>query len=186
MGDEPDYKAGGSVSKGQTSKPGNWGSRQEGENRGKSSGKESAIRCCWNDRGEICSRPASLSTGTLGAGPWYCRDHYADLNHWPRWKVPSDLESMSEIDKRVNKVVPRLQGESEHDWSMRCKAYTLAAVREMVDKPHNKDWAHRILARQAKGEPMQMASIDLANDALKNQSMREPGEDEIETAVPPF
>lgn len=40
-------------------------------------------------------------------------------------KAARGAEPMSEVDKRVNKLVPRLTGESEHAWSMRCRTWTL-------------------------------------------------------------
>lgn len=41
--------------------------------------------CDWNDHGANCDRAGFLSLCTNGAGPWYCRDHFADLMRWPRW-----------------------------------------------------------------------------------------------------
>jgi hypothetical protein len=41
---------------------------------------------------------------------------------------------MSEIDKRVNRIVPRLAGESEHDWSMRCRDYVLRSTKNLVQR----------------------------------------------------
>ena len=42
----------------------------------------------------------------------------------------AEEEPMSAVDERVNHLVPRLSGESEHDWSMRCRDWTLARLSE--------------------------------------------------------
>lgn len=47
--------------------------------------------CAWNDHGEHCDRYGHMSTGTIGTGPWYCRDHFADLMRWTRYKVEKNL-----------------------------------------------------------------------------------------------
>lgn len=117
-------------------------------------------QCSWNDHGSRCERDGYISDTTFGLGPWYCRDHYADLKGWPRitgekplsmeveemtrelkepyrsraierQRVSRTAESMVEVDKRVNKLVPRLPGESEHDWSMRCRLWTLDQVSKL-------------------------------------------------------
>lgn len=33
-------------------------------------------RCCWNDGRERCFYPGSISHGTRGDGPWYCKGHF--------------------------------------------------------------------------------------------------------------
>jgi hypothetical protein len=134
-------------------------------------------QCCWNVLGSRCQNTGIISETVLGFGPWYCRDHWADLKGQPRLKIPPDSEPMSEVDKRVNKIVPRRPGENEHDWSMRCKDYVLAHLRSMVSKPPNKDWAHRIIAKHNNGEEVQHYSLKLAREALDRGHMREPGED---------
>ncbi len=35
--------------------------------------------CPWNEHGNTCGKPGSLSDTTLGNGPWYCPDHYWQL-----------------------------------------------------------------------------------------------------------
>ena len=134
-------------------------------------------QCVWNVLGSRCERLGIISESVVGAGPWYCRDHWADLKGQPRLKIPPDSEPMSEVDKRVNKIVPRRPGENEHDWSMRCKDYVLAHLRSMGHKPPNKDWAHRLIAKHNNGEEVQHYSLKLAREALDRGHVREPGED---------
>lgn len=50
-----------------------------------------AKRCCWNDFGVPCDKVGHMSTGTTGDGPWYCRDHFADLMGWVRYEVKANL-----------------------------------------------------------------------------------------------
>jgi hypothetical protein len=32
--------------------------------------------CEHDDRGQLCAKPGSLSSSTLGSGPWFCSEHY--------------------------------------------------------------------------------------------------------------
>lgn len=47
--------------------------------------------CQWDDHGLSCAAAGHMSTGTTGDGPWYCRDHFADLMGWQRWTVDGNL-----------------------------------------------------------------------------------------------
>lgn len=45
--------------------------------------------CSYRFRGEICNLPASMSHGTKGEGPWFCRGHFRGVlpeatpgGHW--------------------------------------------------------------------------------------------------------
>ena len=145
--------------------------------------KNVRTKCHFNEFGRLCERPGTISPSTHGGGPWYCRKHahvaFHDGEDHP--EPPPDRESMEEVDKRVHAIVPRLPGESEHDWSMRCRAYVMKMVKQlaakMMSNTPNRDWAHRILARQASGENMTFQSIEMANEALRNRHTRQPGED---------
>jgi hypothetical protein len=86
--------------------------------------------CPWNDHGDVCGRPGHLSDSVVGGGPWYCREHFARLKGWSSWEAAVTDESMAAVDARVNKLVPRLEGESEHDWSMRCRDWTIATLKK--------------------------------------------------------
>lgn len=52
--------------------------------------------CAWNDHGDKCPSYGHMSIGTTGTGPWYCRDHFADLMRWPRYVVDDNLEILRE------------------------------------------------------------------------------------------
>ena len=84
---------------------------------------------------------------------------------------------MSEIDKRVNRIVPRKPNETEHAWSLRCRDYVLDYVRNKPQKPPNKDWAHRIVERHNRGESVPHQSLKMAQDVTGHVAMREPGEE---------
>jgi hypothetical protein len=98
-------------------------------------------QCAWNEVGYRCQADGHLAQTVHGAGPWYCRAHFAALNNWPAWKAPVSEESQAAIDARVNKLVPRLQGESEHAWSMRCRAWALDKVGRMKNREPGEDEA---------------------------------------------
>ena len=91
--------------------------------------------CAWNNHGDPCHAIGHLSTSTNGSGPWYCRSHFARLMGWPSWQAAVTEDSQAEVDERVNKLVPRLQNESEHDWSMRCRNWTLERLKGRVLQP---------------------------------------------------
>jgi hypothetical protein len=94
--------------------------------------KNVRLKCAFNDHGMLCDRMGTLSPSTKGDGPWYCRKHAHMVLHdgEDHAEPPNpEREPMSVVDERVNKIVPRLQGESEHDWSMRCREFVLAYVK---------------------------------------------------------
>ena len=65
--------------------------------RGKSTAKKGPTLCCYNDHGTPCHAQGHLSTGTTGAGPWYCRPHFARVMGWPVWEAsaikPTQLQT---------------------------------------------------------------------------------------------
>lgn len=95
-------------------------------------------QCAWNDLGYRCQGDGHMSQGINGNGPWYCRAHFADLTKRERWVVPKDDPGLS--DRYANALVPRLEGESEHDWSMRCRDWVLAKLKSKnFMKPMDED-----------------------------------------------
>ena len=44
-----------------------------------------------------------------------------------------DDEPMSEVDERVNRLVPRLADETEYHWSMRCRDWALEQLRRQPE-----------------------------------------------------
>lgn len=129
--------------------------------------------CAFNDHGEPCHQPGHLSQTTHGGGPWYCRNHFAQINGWPAWQAAAIDDSQEAVDERVNKLVPRLTGESEHAWSMRCRAYVLDFVRTQTTKKPDKRWARKILDREATGEDVPLQALDYARAVAADQP--EPG-----------
>lgn len=130
--------------------------------RPKTESKPKPRLCAFNNHGDSCHLPGYLSQTTYGEGPWYCRAHFAKIMGWPAEtsekplsiaveEITQDLkepyrsraierqknsrlerEPMSEVDKRVNKLVPRLDGESEHAWSMRCRLWVMDYVARLA------------------------------------------------------
>ncbi len=86
-------------------------------------------QCIWKTEGHQCQSIGHLSSGTLGSGPWYCREHFARLMKWPAWQASVVDESQDAVDERVNAYVSREAGDSEHDWSMRCRVWTMDKLR---------------------------------------------------------
>jgi len=68
-------------------------------------------RCNWNDHGNSCGARGILSTGNLGFGPWYCREHFYKLRGY------SDMEAEGLQGNKVPKT-----------------PLTSLAVREMVER----------------------------------------------------
>ena len=92
--------------------------------------------CAFNDHGMRCPRIGHMANTTNGEGPWYCREHFARIMGW-EYTEPTEDESMHQaaVDVRVNRIVPRLQGESEHDWSMRCRDWVFAQLGKIGREP---------------------------------------------------
>jgi hypothetical protein len=136
-------------------------------------GEFNGKQCAFNDHGYRCQNDGHMSTTTLGDGPWYCRAHFAKLMGWLSWEAGAVNDSEEEIDKRVNKIVPRREGESMHDWSMRCKDHVMAFVKAQTAKAPNRDWARKILERESNGEPVTLHALLAAREVVV---INEPGE----------
>jgi hypothetical protein len=134
--------------------------------------REFSKQCAWIDSGgHQCQHYGSMSSDTTGHGPWFCGQHFFDTKGK---KLPP--VDMAEIDERVNKIVSRRSGESEHDWSMRCRDYVVDFVKKPFKKPSN-DWAFRIMKEHAAGAKFPHLSLQYAREVtgiMDEQS--EPGE----------
>jgi len=75
-------------------------------------GRPLPTMCCWNDYGEVCNYRGVLSPGNLGAGPWYCREHFYKLRGYPDMEkeklkgnavpmTPMHSFAVDEIQKRL-------------------------------------------------------------------------------------
>jgi hypothetical protein len=49
-------------------------------------------QCVWDRDGNRCMRRGTQSDATNGAGPWYCRVHYRELNGWPKRPEPETAD----------------------------------------------------------------------------------------------
>lgn len=83
-------------------------------------------QCKHRNHLERCQKTGWLTQALHGEGPWYCDVHFEELI---REKPPVHDDFCLPIDDRVEQIVPRLEGESMHDWSMRCKAWTLRKLK---------------------------------------------------------
>lgn len=101
--------------------------------------KEFDRQCPWNDHGYQCQENGWLADSLNGKGPWYCRKHYAQLHGRESFTAPIDDMSQAAVDERVNKIVPRWPGETEHAWSMRCKDWCLAKLKGGVLRQPGED-----------------------------------------------
>jgi hypothetical protein len=89
-------------------------------------------QCAFNDHGLRCEKTGSIANTTNGEGPWYCRDHFATVMGWGALKaVTLPDESQEAVDRRVNAMVPKRDGESMHDWSMRCRDFSVSRIRDI-------------------------------------------------------
>lgn len=91
--------------------------------------KQVSKQCIFKTNGYQCQHDGHLSTGTLGEGPWYCREHFARVMGWQAWEASAVDETQVVVDERVSKRVHRLEGESEHAWSTRCRLWVLDRIR---------------------------------------------------------
>lgn len=138
-------------------------------------------QCPWNDHGYQCQATGWLADTTNGRGPWYCRTHYAQLHGREAWTAPVVDNSPEALDARVNKIVPKLPNESDHDWAMRCRKWVLAEMRRMVGTPKRSPMAHwRNVLETA---PKDSIGYKYAKEVLGSRyKQREPGEDQEEAA----
>lgn len=134
--------------------------------------------CAWDDHGQPCGYPAGLSDCTNGAGPWYCRLHYAKLKGHDAPEVHEVDMSQAVVDKRVNTIVPREPSESEHDWSTRCKAWALARLGKVGRRGSGLEFWRKLYSTSA---PDSIGYRYAAEALLERKAVREPGQDELET-----
>lgn len=85
-------------------------------------------QCSFIDSAGRCPAYGHMAFSTNGEGPWYCRHHFSILTHAPQYEVKFPQDSMEEVDKRVNRLVQRMPNESTHDWSMRCREWTIERI----------------------------------------------------------
>jgi hypothetical protein len=142
-------------------------------------------QCIWKTNGYQCQNDGHLSDTTHGAGPWYCRSHYAQLKGWDAWQAAVTDESQAAVDERVNEIVPREPGESEHDWSMRCKAWALARIAKIgARRRSGLDHWRKVLAISAPDSIGHRYAVEaLALLDRKAGKVREPGSDDEELAA---
>lgn len=86
-------------------------------------------QCFWKEAGERCQRMGVYSPSLHGHGPHFCAEHGERM----LGRRPAPSEADLPVDDRVNDIVPRHEGESMHDWSMRCREHVLtkAGLRTM-------------------------------------------------------
>ena len=125
-------------------------------------------QCMGRDNGIQCP----LESNRLHRGKRYCEAHLGVALDKER-----DEEEVRQaaVDERVNAIVPRRSGESDHDWSMRCRQWVLAELRKPRLRP-NKDWAHQILAKVARGEQVLLIAREFAEGVVM-PAIREPGQE---------
>lgn len=66
--------------------------REEYAPRGTEPRRDVESTCAWDDHGTRCTRYGTHSDATNGAGPWWCRVHYRQLNGWPARPEPETPE----------------------------------------------------------------------------------------------
>lgn len=85
---------------------------------------EYPYQCAWTDNGMRCQKDGHIA---MGGGPRYCREHHAATQtREENARTESDAAYQAIVDERVNRIVPRLEHESMHAWSMRCRDWVLA------------------------------------------------------------
>lgn len=88
----------------------------------------SDMQCSRMVMGKRCQHDGNVMTGN---GMRYCRDCFiAESNEEKHRNARPKKEFIPpELDARVSALVPRREGESEHDWSMRCRTETLEKLK---------------------------------------------------------
>ena len=107
-------------------------------------------RCAYENNAERCRYPGSISAGTLGGGPWYCRVHIRERGtqfarqaldasqsyREPPPVTPGDLlnDDLKELTW-LTENFPMNPGETRQEYNMRCKEFALSNLRKFSIKP---------------------------------------------------
>jgi len=139
--------------------------------------------CAWvSDR--RCNYPATMSSTTLGEGPWYCQFHFecsdpiagADIVAASRDYTPPPTVQ-GRRNPLVEAVASRILAQANTEAKAYCQDLGLTTVTQM--RAHiaktlpkvgsgggNLDWARKIMARIQAGESLPMISEQKARQAL--------------------
>ncbi|MDE2022070.1 MAG: hypothetical protein KGI71_04165 [Patescibacteria group bacterium] len=128
--------------------------------------------------GDRCRYPGSISPGTTGGGPWYCREHFgcsdmgagAAVVARSAAEIPAGMsysgESMREAARRAflargwPDMPPAVAGDDVPGTVLHLTKDPLKRKRDP------KDWARRILQREAAGERQPIYAVTSAREAL--------------------
>lgn len=134
-------------------------------------------QCAYNDHGIRCASYGILSTATNGEGPFYCRPCNSKLLKEDPPIIIDRKEGISDVDRRVNRMVLRLDDESMHDWTVRCREWTLRKLREISSKAQpiiatKREWAGKIVSRVDAGLPVSVVAETMARDQVAIEARR--------------
>jgi hypothetical protein len=128
-------------------------------------------RCDWNANGRRCRYPASISTSTMGGGPWYCGLHYEChdarigedyLQASMDYRHVGQNERISELQRMIAQTTNATMNHRED---------VLAMVRNVSRRAGSRNgsntaWAHAIIERHGIGGDVSGIALDKARLAL--------------------
>ena len=93
--------------------------------------------CAYTYRGEKCQRLGTISAGTRGEGPWYCRDHYFGRE---ASKEPAKKDWRDQlIDEAITLDLYRQPGESKSAYNERMMQKVKQSIGSMTTLPYDKN-----------------------------------------------
>lgn len=133
--------------------------------------------CEFSYMGEKCGKVGIVSPGTLGSGPWYCREH-AWVSIGGQDRKPDQLPDTSVKTLQAN--ARESCGRKGLDTVAQMRAWFRNEMPNIGKSDDGLGWARKILSKLEKGEKISLGSEIYAKEALGlklESEQREPGED---------
>jgi len=138
--------------------------------------RDASHLCSWTSGSQQCRYPATLSSTTLGDGPWFCTFHFECASPSYGAEVVKASQDYGQEDL-VASVRRRTLEQANAEAAAYCQAqglHTTDQMRVHIAKAMPKvgsgggslDWARKIMARIQAGESLPMISEQKARQAL--------------------
>lgn len=123
--------------------------------------------CCSYMAGTSrCHYPGSFSDSLKGDGTWYCAKHQETRDPLEADRIVHD--SHEEIP-RPDYSIQAIRRRSELAFLKKFHAYTGNRPTKFNPSTPGKDWAHRVLEREAQGEQLPWIAVSFAKEVVNQQ-----------------
>ncbi len=120
---------------------------------------DTSHQCQWETGGQRCQNAGSVSSATLGGGPWYCMPHY---------RCDSQQDGMRIIVESMRRPPPSpakpqaVTTESVDEIRVRCRAI----LAQMTYPAPSNTWAWKLLHEARHGKSLMPIQVALVSRAL--------------------